>query len=115
MYSLPYLTLDKDVRQVRQSDLDAFAAQIRGGALRPHRGSAREWVAIDRFRGREAHGEAGSRGANRLDGRVARRCLERLRPAGVARMDVHGERAGPLYGDRVSSQFSRCLRHRGVL
>jgi len=35
MYSLPYLTLDKDVRQVRQSDIDAFAAQIRGGALGP--------------------------------------------------------------------------------
>ena len=35
MYSLPYLTLDKDVRQVHQSDIDAFAAQIRGGALGP--------------------------------------------------------------------------------
>src|ERR1700693_2451992 len=35
MYSLPYLTLDKDVRQVRQSDIDAFAAQIRGGVLGP--------------------------------------------------------------------------------
>ena len=35
MHSLPYLTLDKDVRQVRQSDVDAFAAQIRGGALGP--------------------------------------------------------------------------------
>ena len=33
MYSLPYLTLDKDVRQVRQSDIDTFAAQIRGGVL----------------------------------------------------------------------------------
>ena len=33
MYSLPYLTLDKDVRQVRQSDIDAFAAQISGGVL----------------------------------------------------------------------------------
>jgi FAD/FMN-containing dehydrogenase len=33
MHSLPYLTLDKDVRQVRQSDIDAFAVQIRGGIL----------------------------------------------------------------------------------
>jgi FAD/FMN-containing dehydrogenase len=33
MDSLSYLTLDKDVRQLRQSDVDAFAAQIRGGAL----------------------------------------------------------------------------------
>jgi hypothetical protein len=31
MNSLAYLTLDKDVRQLRQSDIDAFAAQIRGG------------------------------------------------------------------------------------
>jgi FAD/FMN-containing dehydrogenase len=35
MHSLPYLTLDKDVRQVRRSDIDAFAAQIRGGVLVP--------------------------------------------------------------------------------
>lgn len=35
MYTLPYLTLDKDVRQLRQSDVEAFAAQIRGGALGP--------------------------------------------------------------------------------
>ena len=35
MHSLPYVTLDKDIRQVRQSDIDAFAAQIRGGALGP--------------------------------------------------------------------------------
>jgi FAD/FMN-containing dehydrogenase len=35
MHSLPYLTLDKDVRQVRQSDVDAFASQIRGGVLGP--------------------------------------------------------------------------------
>ncbi len=35
MHSLPYLTLDRDVRQVRRSDIDAFAAQIRGGALGP--------------------------------------------------------------------------------
>jgi len=33
MHSLPYLTLDKDVRQVRQADVDAFAAQIHGGVL----------------------------------------------------------------------------------
>ena len=33
MQSLTYLTLDKDVRQVRQTDVDAFAAQISGGAL----------------------------------------------------------------------------------
>jgi FAD/FMN-containing dehydrogenase len=33
MNSLAYLTLDKDVRQVRQSDVDAFAAQISGGVL----------------------------------------------------------------------------------
>ena len=31
---LTYLTLDKDVRQVQQSDVDAFAAQIKGGVLR---------------------------------------------------------------------------------
>ena len=35
MHSLPYLTLDKDVQQVRQSDIDVFAAQIGGGALGP--------------------------------------------------------------------------------
>ncbi len=34
MPSLTYLTLDKDVRQVQQSDVDAFAAQIAGGVLR---------------------------------------------------------------------------------
>src|SRR5258706_13534423 len=33
MHSLTYLTLDKDVRQVRQSDVDAFAFQIGGGVL----------------------------------------------------------------------------------
>ncbi|MGO4395099.1 FAD-binding oxidoreductase [Variovorax sp. M-6] len=33
MQSLTYLTLDKDVRQVRQADVDAFAAQISGGVL----------------------------------------------------------------------------------
>ncbi len=33
MHSLTYLTLDKDVRQVRQADVDAFAARIRGGTL----------------------------------------------------------------------------------
>ena len=33
MHSLTYLTLDKDVRQLRQSDVDAFAAQISGGVL----------------------------------------------------------------------------------
>src|SRR6185369_8248273 len=31
MHSLTYLTLDKDVRQLRQSDLDAFTGQIIGG------------------------------------------------------------------------------------
>ena len=35
MHSLPYLTLDRDVQQVRQSDIDVFAAQIGGGALGP--------------------------------------------------------------------------------
>ncbi len=39
MHSLPYLTLDKDVRQVRQSDVNAFAAQIRGGVLSPADGT----------------------------------------------------------------------------
>ena len=34
MDSLTYLTLDKEVRQVRQSDVDGFAAQISGGVLR---------------------------------------------------------------------------------
>ncbi|MBO9650199.1 MAG: FAD-binding oxidoreductase [Variovorax sp.] len=34
MPSLTYLTLDKDVRQVQQSDVDAFADQIKGGVLR---------------------------------------------------------------------------------
>ena len=33
MHSLTYLTLDKDVRQLRQSDLDAFTGQISGGVL----------------------------------------------------------------------------------
>ncbi len=33
MHSLTYLTLDKDVRQVRQADVDAFVAQISGGVL----------------------------------------------------------------------------------
>jgi len=33
MQSLTYLTLDKDVRQVRQQDVDAFAAQVSGGIL----------------------------------------------------------------------------------
>ena len=33
MHSLTYLTLDKDVRQLRQADVDAFAAQISGGVL----------------------------------------------------------------------------------
>jgi FAD/FMN-containing dehydrogenase len=35
MSSLPYLTLDKDVRQLRQSDAEALAAQISGGVLGP--------------------------------------------------------------------------------
>jgi FAD/FMN-containing dehydrogenase len=35
MHSLNYLTLDKDVRQVRQSDVVAFATQIGGGVLGP--------------------------------------------------------------------------------
>ena len=33
MQSLTYLTLDKDVRQVRQADVDAFAAQVSAGVL----------------------------------------------------------------------------------
>ena len=33
MHSLPYLTLDKDVRQLRPSDVTALAAQISGGTL----------------------------------------------------------------------------------
>ncbi|WP_345540598.1 FAD-binding oxidoreductase [Variovorax defluvii] len=33
MQSLTYLTLDKDVRQVRQPEVDAFAAQISGGVI----------------------------------------------------------------------------------
>jgi FAD/FMN-containing dehydrogenase len=33
MPSLPYLTLDKDVRQLRHSDVEAFALQIGGGVL----------------------------------------------------------------------------------
>ena len=33
MSSLSYLTLDKDVRQLRQSEVDAFSAQIAGGVL----------------------------------------------------------------------------------
>jgi FAD/FMN-containing dehydrogenase len=33
MTSLTYLTLDKDVRQLRQADVDAFAQQISGGVL----------------------------------------------------------------------------------
>ena len=33
MHSLAYLTLDKDVGQLRQTDIDAFAPQISGGAL----------------------------------------------------------------------------------
>ncbi|MDR6858967.1 hypothetical protein [Variovorax guangxiensis] len=33
MHSLTYLTLDKDVRQARPAELDAFAAQISGGVL----------------------------------------------------------------------------------
>jgi hypothetical protein len=35
MYSLAYLTLDKDVRQLPQSVVHAFAVQIRGGVLSP--------------------------------------------------------------------------------
>ena len=33
MDSLPYLTLDKDARQVRRSDVDTFASHISGGVL----------------------------------------------------------------------------------
>jgi hypothetical protein len=33
MHSLTYLTLDKDVWQLRQADVDAFALQTSGGAL----------------------------------------------------------------------------------
>lgn len=35
MDSLTYLSLDKEVRQVRQSDVDTFAVQISGGVLSP--------------------------------------------------------------------------------
>jgi FAD/FMN-containing dehydrogenase len=35
LQSLPYITLDKVVRQLRQSDATALAAQISGGALGP--------------------------------------------------------------------------------
>jgi FAD/FMN-containing dehydrogenase len=35
LHSLPYLTLDKDVRQLRQSDVAALAAQISGATLTP--------------------------------------------------------------------------------
>lgn len=35
MHTLPYLTLDKDVRQLRSSDLDTFAQQMPGGVLNP--------------------------------------------------------------------------------
>ena len=35
MHSSTYLTLDRDVRQVRQSDVEAFAARISGGVLAP--------------------------------------------------------------------------------
>jgi FAD/FMN-containing dehydrogenase len=35
MHSLNYLTLDKDVRQVRQCDVVAFATQIGGGVIGP--------------------------------------------------------------------------------
>ncbi|NDZ16537.1 FAD-linked oxidase [Variovorax sp. WS11] len=33
MHSVTYLTLDKDVRQARPAELDAFAAQVSGGVL----------------------------------------------------------------------------------
>ena len=33
MHSLPFLTLDKDVRQLRQADAEAFGSQISGGTL----------------------------------------------------------------------------------
>ena len=33
MHSRNYLTLDKDVLQARQSDVDMFAAQVQGGVL----------------------------------------------------------------------------------
>src|SRR2546423_1671025 len=35
MHTLPYLTLDRDVQQLRQSDIENLAARIRGGAIRP--------------------------------------------------------------------------------
>ena len=35
MHSFTYVTLDKEVRQLRQSDVAAFAAQISGGILSP--------------------------------------------------------------------------------
>jgi hypothetical protein len=33
MHSLPYLTLDRDVRQLPLADVAALAAQVRGGVL----------------------------------------------------------------------------------
>jgi FAD binding domain/Berberine and berberine like len=35
LHTFPYVTLDKDVRQLRQSDVAALAAQISGGMLSP--------------------------------------------------------------------------------
>src|SRR5436189_253888 len=71
MHSLPYLTLDKDVRQVRVSDIDAFAAQIRGGALGPSDGAYNEarkvWNgSVDRES--QAHGLATPLGINSTTG-----------------------------------------------
>ncbi len=37
MNTLTYLTLDKDVRQLRRADIDAFAARISGGCAHRRR------------------------------------------------------------------------------
>ena len=39
MHSLPFLTLDKDVRQLRESDLETFSRQVSGGVLSPADGA----------------------------------------------------------------------------
>ena len=39
MHTLPFLTLDKDVRQLRESDLEAFSRQVSGGVLSPADGA----------------------------------------------------------------------------
>jgi Glycine zipper 2TM domain len=52
MHSQAYLTLGRDARQLRRSGIEAFAAQIRGGVLRPvppaRAGSDAMWESRDR-------------------------------------------------------------------